>query len=161
MLGEVAGALTGRGVRWALTGSAAAALLGATRPPRDLDLEVAVADMAEAAEALGMQFVLQDDGVIAGHRAVAVRGGVEVDISAGVTVTGMHGRLTPDDGALTTAARTVMVDGVPIPCRAPEESLARALVAGDWARVAKIAARGGPPPRAGYLASRLASIARR
>lgn len=41
----------------------------------------------------------------------------------------------------------------------PEDALVSALIAGDWDRIARIAAAGGPPPRIDYLRSRLRAVA--
>ncbi len=55
-------------------------------------------------------------------------------------------------------ATPVVVAGRRVLAAPTEETLARALVRGDWTRVAKVAAGGGSPPRVAYLAARLASI---
>jgi hypothetical protein len=90
--------------RWAVGGSAALALHGLPIEPRDLDLLVdqfAAADLVEQlGDAVVSDEVRWDRGdVRAGRRALAVVGGVEVEILAGVEAVSSAGDVvvpTPD-----------------------------------------------------------------
>lgn len=149
--------LDGAGVRWIVTGSTARRLLGAAREPRDLDLEVAVADAGAAAGALEIDLPAAEGGGVRSRRGGGVIGGVEVDVSAGVEVRGPGGLLTRPDDGLRDGAVACALGGRTVWCGAPEEGLVRALVSGDWARLEKIASGGGPPPRLDYVSRRLAA----
>jgi len=140
-----------------LSGSAARVLTGAVGEPRDLDIEVAEADAERAAAALGCALVADE-----GHGWTSLRGrcvvvGIEVDLSAAITVIGAEWGLEPDDQTLRAWSRSATVGGYPIALAPVEEQLVRALVAGDWTRIAKISGGGGPPPRPAYVFRRLAS----
>lgn len=133
-------------------------LLGAARRPGDLDLECDPADAPRAAAALGLPRPATDRG--GGWSSLRSRGlvaGVEVDLSAGVAVDGPHGRLPADHALLVAWSVPVRAVAVDLWCAPPEEALVRALVAGDLTRLARVAARGGPPPRIGYVSARLAA----
>jgi hypothetical protein len=144
-------------VRWWVTGSCARRLLGAPARPRDLDLECAAADVAAAERALGVALVPSAGGW-SSLRAQWVLAGAEVDLSAAVAA----GPLPPDDDGILAAARTADAGWGTVRCAPPEEALARALATGDWGRLAKLAAAGGPPPDPVYLSRRLsAAIAAR
>lgn len=145
-------------VTWLVAGSAGRALLGAGRRPRDLDLEVAPADAPAAARALGLDLVDDVDHHIRSRRAQGIVARCEVDVTSRLAVTGPHGHLEPDWAMQLRWAVPVTVAGRRLLAAPPEETIARALVRGDWARMAKVAAGGGPAPRVAYLAERLSSI---
>ncbi|MCC6833107.1 MAG: hypothetical protein IT200_17375 [Thermoleophilia bacterium] len=157
VLAEVAANLDAAGVTWIVSGSTARRLLGASREPRDLDLEVAVGHAEAAAAALGFALPPAAGGGVSSRRGGGRVGGVEVDVSAGVEVRGPGGVLTRDDAGLRDGVIPVLLGGRTVWCGAPEEGLVRALVSGDWERLAKIASGGGPPPRLDYVARRLAA----
>lgn len=161
MLTDVAARLDAAGVRWVLTGSAGRRLLGGVREPRDLDLEVAVADVPATEAALGVRFAPQQGGGVRSLRAGCVMDGVEVDCSAGVVVEGPSGVLERPDAVLRDGVRMVPFGDRRVPCGAPEETIVRALLRGDWARLAKVAGDAGHPPRLSYVSERLRSIASR
>lgn len=150
----VADRLDRAGVPWLLAGGAGRALQGADHRPADVDVEVAAEHADAAARALGFTLVRDSGGGVTSLRAGGGVAGVDVDLSAAVTVDG----LLEADWALQwawavpcgAAGRTMLAAPV-------EEALARAIVCGDWPRIAKLAAGGGPPPRPAYLARRLSS----
>jgi hypothetical protein len=158
----VADALAGAGVRWLLAGSAGRALLGVPVRPRDIDIEVAPDDGDVAAATLGAELADASGGGRRSRRAQVERAGIEVDISSGFAIDGPTGRLDADferqwqwSHATAICDRTVRI--APL-----EESLCRAIVATDWARVAEVAgqaARSAPPVRLDvtYVAARLSS----
>jgi hypothetical protein len=154
----VADRLAAAGVPWVLTGSAGRALLGAPARPGDIDLEVAEADAARAAAALGTSAAPASGGGRSSLRAAARLAGMEVDVSAGLVVEGPELRL-PDGFALMRRwALPVTAAGRTVPVAPPEEALVRRLVQGDAAGLARLAAVPGmPPPRAAYVAERLRS----
>jgi hypothetical protein len=138
-------------VAWLLSGSAGRRLLGASVRPRDIDLEVAM-DVAErAAAALGLTGATESSGGWTSWRAVGVIAGVDVDLSAGVTVTGPGGRLGADLDGQWAASVAVGVARRTIHVAPPEEMLARAIVADAPARTEKLAG----VVRTDYLSSRL------
>jgi hypothetical protein len=144
-------------VPWALAGSSARALLGSTRVPRDIDIEVAARDADRAGAALGCALVQEDTPTWSSVRGYCRIGDVEIDICAGVVVAGADWALEPDDALAETWSHIVEVGGTTIRVAPPEELLVRAIVAGDWNRLAKLADGGGAPPRPAYLFRRLAS----
>ncbi len=156
--------LDAAGVRWCLAGSAGRALLGHAGRPRDVDVEVAVADADAAARALGVTLERTSGGGRSSLRGGTVLAGVEVDVTAGFAAAGPTLSLdpTPDDHVI--AGPRAVLGGRPIPVQPPEEGIARAIVLGDWARLAKIAAGAGPgapPPDAAQVARRLSSATSR
>ena len=156
-MAEIATRLEAADVAWSLTGSAARLLIGGSRDPRDLDIEVAVRDAERAAAALGCELVTDDGAAWSSLRGRCEILGVEVDLSAGVIAAGAEWVLEPDEALAETWSRATSVDGRMIRIAPPEEQLVRAIVAGDWARIAKLAEGGGPPPRPAYIFRRLAS----
>lgn len=151
----VADRLDGAGVPWLLAGGAGRALLGASHRPADVDVEVAAEHGEPAARALGFTLARDSGGGVTSQRAGGTVAGVEVDLSAGLT---LDGRLDADWALqwawavpCRAAGRTILVSPV-------EEALARAIVRGNWPRIAKLAAGGGPAPRPGYLARRLSAV---
>jgi hypothetical protein len=156
-LAEIAARLEAADVAWALTGSAARMLIGASGDPRDIDIEVAVRDAERAAAALGCGLATDDGPAWSSLRGRCEILDVEIDLSAGVIVAGAEWVLEPDEALAETWSRVTSVDGRMIRIAPPEEQLVRAIVAGDWVRIAKVAAGGGPPPRPAYVFRRLAS----
>jgi len=99
--------------------------------PSDVDIEVAAADAARVADALGLPPPTPTEGGgWSSLRSTGTLAGVELDVSGSLRVEGPGGVLQADD-ADTVPVRfgggTVLVE-------APGESLARAVVAGDAAR---------------------------
>ncbi|HWH13430.1 MAG TPA: hypothetical protein VNT51_01695 [Miltoncostaeaceae bacterium] len=142
-----------------VSGGTGRRLLGALRRPADLDLECRGDDIARAARALGFAAPRRDAaGGWSSLRCAGRIAGVDVDLSAGVAVEGPHGRLAPDEALMWAWALPVRGPGVPVWCAPPEEALARTVAAGDWARLARLAAGDGPAPRPAYVARRLASV---
>jgi hypothetical protein len=154
---EVARRLGAAGVDWVLSGSAARALAGADAIPNDLDLEIVPEDAHRAGAALGCTLGVDEGGAWSSLRGRCRIEGVEVDVSAAIAVIGPEWGLGPDDALVRAWSRSVTVGGYPVVLAPVEEQLVRALVAGDWGRIAKIAAAGGPPPRPAYVFRRLAS----
>ena len=154
---EVASRFDAAAVAWSLTGSAARMLLGGSRDPRDLDIEIALRDAERAGSALGCTLAVEDGAAWSSLRGQCDILGVAVDVSAGVIVAGSEWLLEPDEALEETWSRVTSVDGRVIRVAPPEELLVRAIVAGDWARIAKLADGGGPPPRPAYIFRRLAS----
>jgi hypothetical protein len=100
---------------------------------------------------LGLAGATESSGGWTSWRAVGAIAGVEVDLSAGVTVTGPGGRLDPDFDLQWESSTEVVVARRTIHVAPPEEMLARAIVADAGGRIAKL----GDVPRADYLSSRL------
>ena len=147
------------GVEALVAGSAGRALLGFAVRPRDLDLEVAPEDAGRAAAALGLRAREQRDGSASGTRASGVLAGVEVDLTAGLTLRGPLGRLPWDAGAMRSHARPVPVGTATALVAPVEEQLVRAIVMEDEARIARIA-REAPPgfaPDEAYVEARLSA----
>ncbi len=90
-------------------------------------------------------------------RGQCVLEGVEIDVSAGISVVGAEWGLEPDEQTARAWSRSASVGGYPVTLAPTEEQLVRALIVGDWARIAKISGGGGPPPRPDYVFRRLAS----
>lgn len=126
------------------------------RRPRDVDLEVAAADIVRAAAALDAPVFERVDAAITALQAGAVIAGVEVDLNAVIEVRGALGVLPEDWGARWGARRTVVVAGRGLPVGPGGEMVARALVAGDGARLRK-ATGDGPWPDPDYVAARVAA----
>lgn len=136
-MAAVAARLAGAGVPWRLAGSAALMLAGIPVRPGDVDVEVAAADATRAAAALGLPPPARADG--GGWSSLRTQGrinGVEVDLSAGMVVTGPGGTLDAGDAA-TLAVRAPGAPDATVTVVAPGEALARAMVAGSHARTAK------------------------
>jgi hypothetical protein len=142
-------------VPWLLTGGTARALLGSRRPPADLDLEVDDSEVARAARALGLGVRRDGGGGVTSMRATGRFAGVGVDLSAGITVRGPAGVLTPDWPRQMSFASGVRVAGRDVRLAPVEEMLARALVREDAARAGRLLDPDLPPPRVAYLAARL------
>jgi hypothetical protein len=159
---ELARALDGAGVRWLLAGSAGRALMGHEVTPEDLDVEVDGPAMAAAAAALGLVARPETGGGVSSLRAVGTIAGVEVDLSADISVEGPGGRLEPDFALQAEHAHPAEAGGRRVLVAPVEEALARAMVRDDLARVARITGEGGERPalRPAYLARRLSAAAR-
>ncbi len=125
--------------------------MGASVHPRDLDLEVARGVAERAAAALGLVGAIESAAGWTSWRAVGAIAGVEVDLSAGLTVTGPGGRLEADFDLQWGSSTGVVVARRKIHVAPPEEMLARAIVADARARVEKLAG----VVRTDYLSSRL------
>jgi len=155
--------LSAAGVEWLLAGSAGRALLGYRVRPADLDAEVAAGDIAAAARALGAEHRREAGGGRSSVRAHARLAGVAVDLTAAFELAGPGGRLG-DGFALqrewaeprAACGRTILVAPV-------EEAVARMMVLGDRAGLARLAGQaeeaGRPPLRPGYVSARLAAAA--
>lgn len=143
------------GVSWLVAGGAGRALQGAAHRPADIDVEVAPEHADTAARALGMTLVRDAGGGVTSRRAEGWFAGVAVDLSADITI---DGRLAADWAQQLAGAVPCRVAGRTVLTAPAEEALARAIARGDWARIAKLAAGGGPPPRVDYLARRLSSV---
>jgi hypothetical protein len=160
----VAARLDAAGIPWLLGGSAGRAALGFRRRPRDVDVEVRAEQAAAAAAALGAALARADDGTRSAWRASTTLAGVEVDLSAGLTVERPGGRppLAADFDLERAFARPVLLAGRHVWVAPPEEPLAVAIAAGDWGRFVR-ALEGAPRGlglRASYLERRLAAAAR-
>lgn len=149
--------LDAAGVAWLLAGSAGRVLLGASRRPRDIDLEVPAAQADRAARALGLVAAAEQGHGWSSVRAVGRLAGVDVDVSADVGVAGPRWTLAADDAAAAGWAIPVTCGGRRILAAPPEEALVRAIIAEDWSRIAALAAQGGPAPRPDYMSRRLAA----
>ena len=162
----VAAGLDRAGVRWVLAGSAGRALLGHRVRPADIDVEVAEEDSVAAGAALGAPLRAEAGGGRASLRGSTRRAGVVIDVTAGLVVEGATHTLRADDGAQLDWCHRVRSGGRTIPVAPVEEAVARALVLGAWATLARIASQAAagaasPVPRAGYLARRLSSATAR
>jgi len=156
----VADALAGAGARWVLAGSAGRALLGCPARPRDIDLEVDPRDADAAAAALGAELAAAGGGGRSSRRVLAVRAGVEVDLTCDLAIDGPGGRLAPDFALQWERSHPVTAGGRAIRVAPLEEGVCRAVVLGDWAGVARIAgqaarAPGGIRLSAAYVSERL------
>lgn len=151
----VADRLDRAGVSWLLAGGAGRALQGAAHRPADIDVEIGPDDAEAGTRALGFVLARDSGGGVTSRRAGGVFAGVEVDLSTEIAI---DGRLAPDWALQWAWAVPCRVAGRTVLAAPVEEALARAIAGGDWARIAKLAAGGGPPPRPDYLARRLSSV---
>lgn len=149
----VAARLAAADVEWRLAGSASRMLRGAPVRPGDVDVEVAEADGPRAADALGLPPPRwQSGGGWSSLRSSGEINGVEVDLSAGLAVSGPAGTLRACDAPVDTVTGTGVAGAISlIPVG---ESLARAIVADSDERRAKAlgALPGEPAARAAALA---------
>lgn len=130
-LAAIATRLDAAGVRWRVAGSTGRLLLGHPVRPGDVDVEVTRTDAGRAAAALGLDGPThQTGGGWSSHRAGGAIGGVPVDLSGGMEITGPGGLLRADDAATVSVAFC----GYVVQVVAPGESVARAVVAGDAER---------------------------
>lgn len=147
------------GVPFVVAGGAGRALLGCARRPGDLDLEVAGAHAGAAGEALGLVMRPASGRGRSGLRAAGSVAGVELDLTADLEVRGTGWVLAPGWEAQWAAAAAVAAGGRVVRAQPLGEQIARALVLGDAAALAKAAAGwpGPLPETAPYLSARLAS----
>lgn len=136
----VAVALALGGIEWLVGGSTARALLGFATTPRDLDIEVTTDDVHRAAAALGTTAALAVDDRARSMRAGAEHGGVEIDVSAGLTLVGPGGNLPPDFALMWRFATPLPVAGHTVHVAPVEEQIVRILVSGHEARRARFVA---------------------
>lgn len=156
----VATLLDEAGVPWLLSGSAGRALLGFSRRPGDVDIEVPVPSIHDAARALGAAARFDESGGRSGWRAAAMIRGVDVDLFAGLTIARADGRspLGHEFSQQERFALTCSLAGRAIRVAPVEEQVAGAIAGADWERLAKVVA-GAPADfrlRRGYLERRLA-----
>lgn len=125
----VADALAGS--RWLVVGSVARVLSGFATTPRDLDIEVAAAQIDQAAERLGLDVVDTRDGRASSRRATGEIAGIEIDLTAGLTLFGPGGILPPDFDLMAQFATQATVAGCSIPVAPLEEQIVRILISGN------------------------------
>ena len=146
-------------VRWAVVGSVGRLLLGGEDTPRDLDIVVWDADVERLEALLAVRFEPRDRP-FPGRGVVipAPDGGIAVELFAASQGAQASGA-APSDTEMWDHCRRVDAGGLSVLVAPPEDALVSALIAGDWDRIARIAAAGGPPPRIDYLRSRLRAVA--
>ena len=145
---------------WLLGGSAGRALLGYGVRPRDIDIEVAAGDAAGVARRLGTPLVPAGGAGRASRRATLWLAGVEVDVTCDLAVTGPSHHLPPDFALQREWSHGVVVCGRTVRVAPVEETIARAVVLGDWGRLARIASEvtaQAAPIRSDYVELRLSS----
>jgi hypothetical protein len=157
----VADLLARAGAEWLLAGGAGRALQGFAVRPADLDLEVSPRHAPAAAGALGVELRRDTGGGRASARAQTIVARSRIDLTCDLEVEGPHGRLGADFDRQRAWAAPVEVSGRTVLVAPVEETLARALVLGEWevlGRLSREAAAGtAGPPRAAYLSWRLSS----
>jgi hypothetical protein len=160
-LAAVAERLDGAGVDWVVSGSAGLALAGFAIVPRDLDIEVEADDAPAAAAAVGLVAARETDARVSSVRARGAWDGVELDITGGLEFHGPGGNLLADFRILLVSSTAVDVAGRTVRVAPVEEHIARSIVAGDAARLDRLA--DGRPKgylvNEVYLSRRLASAA--
>ncbi len=158
-LRQIAEALGSAGIDWLVAGGTARALSGFATTPNDLDIEVASADMDAAAAALGLSVTDARDATARSRRATGSVAGVDVDLTAGLVLTGPGGVLPPDFDLMTAFATTVDVGGRAVPVMPVEEQIVRILVTGDEERRPRFVreAPDGFVARDDYVSARLGS----
>lgn len=139
-LTHVAERLDAAGVTWLVSGSCARALTGFRTEPRDLDIEVAGSEVRAAAAALDLEATIDHDDRARSLRAVGSVGSCEIDLIAGLALTGPGGVLPADFDLMATYARSVRVGGRSVRVTPVEEQMVRILVSGDEARRARFVA---------------------
>jgi Aminoglycoside-2''-adenylyltransferase len=163
-LAAVADRLARGRVDWLLAGSAARALLGYRVRPADIDIEVSPAHAEAAARLLGAPLAVASGAGRRSRRGSARLADVEVDLTCDLAVAGATHTLDPDFARQWEHSRRLWVCGREIRAAPVEETLARALVLGDWTRLARVAAEAAPwgaPLRPDYVALRLSSATSR
>lgn len=163
-LTAIADLLARDGVAWLLAGSAARALLGYRVRPADIDIEVAADGAQAAARRLGAPLSPAAGAGRSSRRGSTRLAGVAVDLTCDLAVAGPTHALGPDFGLQWERSHRLRVCGREIRAAPVEETLARALVLGDWPRLARVAAEGAPaaaPIRPDYLALRLSAATSR
>ncbi len=158
-LGQTARTLGSAGIDWLVAGGTARALSGFATTPDDLDIEVASADVDAAAEALALTVGDAHDATGRSRRATGSVAGAEVDVTAGLVLTGPGGVLPPDFDLMAAFATTVDVDGHAVPVMPVEEQIVRILVTGDEERRLRFIheAPEGFVARDDYVSARLGS----
>lgn len=172
------------GIAWQLAGSGGRLLLGTDVRPGDVDVEVALDDGPAASRALGLPPPVRGaGGAWSSWRTGGAIAQVPIDLSAGLEVRGngyVPGTSPSGDAgtdgyvpgtapsgvlmAMDARRVPVRVGSVEVPVIVPGESLARALLSGDEARIVK--SRTALPPDGpardaalAYCESRLAEAA--
>lgn len=153
----VAHLLAPTGAVWWIAAGAALRMSGGAHRPTDLDIECPPADIGAVCAALGMTPRWEQGERIGSLRARGRLAGIDVDVSAGLTVHGPHGELPPDDALLVEWCTPGRAGGHPVLIAPPEEALVRWLAAGYWRRVARLAAAAPAAPRLDYVLRRLSS----
>lgn len=159
-LAAVADLLARERVDWLLAGSGGRALLGYRVRPADIDIEVSPAHAAAAARLLGAPLAESAGAGRSSRRGSLRVAGVDVDVTCDLTVAGPIRALAPDFALQLAWSHPLRVAGRDIRAAPVEETLARALVLGDWARLERVAAEGGPagaPVRPDYVSLRLSA----
>ncbi len=161
-LATVASRLDHVGAEWLLAGSTARRLDGWDVSPRDIDIEVAARTAHAAAEALGLSLREDDSDGTRSLRALGEVAGTGVDLTSELHIRGPGGSLPSDFTIQRMWATPVEVAGRRMWLAPVEESIARAIVRGEWSALARIAsgAAEGHALRAAYLSLRLAAAAR-
>lgn len=162
-LATVADRLDAAGVEWLVTGGVARSLGGFDSTPRDLDLETPEPHTRRAAAALGLTADWCADAHARSLRATGPVAGVDVDVSGGLEIRGPGGCLPADYPLMRLLARAARVDGRTVRVAPIEEQIARAVVAGDDARLDRIAADAPPgyAPDGYYVSLRLSAASAR
>lgn len=135
--GPLAHLATTLDVAWLVAGSTARALSGFATTPRDLDIEVASADIDRAAISLGLVAHDAHDPRARSRRAAGRIGDVELDVTAGLTLTGPGGILPPDFDLMCRFATPMDVAGHLVLVAPLEEQIVRILVSGNEERRAR------------------------
>lgn len=161
----VASRLDLAGVEWLLAGGAGRALLGFAGRPNDLDLEISPHSEPAAPDALGLRMRYEEGGGRASWRAQGRFAGAALDLTSELEVRGHGGLLRPDFTLQRTWAHSREIGGHRVWLAPVEETVARALVEGDWGTLGRVAQEGAgaarpTPLRPAYLALRLAGAAR-
>lgn len=146
ILARIAARLDGAGIPWALTGSAALAVRGATVEPGDIDIRLAAHDAWRAQQVLGGEVLDEVSDSHPGDRAWSVRGSCRVLGWTIEVLGGMHVRTGPDapwrpapgDPARATRRRAGLEVHVPL-LDLPEEAAVYHLL-GRPERVAQVEA---------------------
>ncbi len=160
----VADLLARERVHWLLAGSGARALLGYRVRPADIDIEVAAAHAEAAARLLGAPLARAAGAGRSSRRASLRLAGVDVDVTCDLAVAGPTHALGPDFALQRAWSHPLRVAGRAIRAAPVEETLARALVLGDWARLRRVAdeaAPAGAPLRPDYVSARLRAASSR
>lgn len=119
------------GLDWLIVGSVARALSGFATTPRDLDIEVAAAQIDQAAERLELDVVDVRDARASSRRATGEIAGVEIDLTASLTLIGPGGILPPDFDLMVQFATRATVAGQDILVAPLEEQIVRILISGN------------------------------
>ena len=159
-LAAVADRLARGRVEWLVAGSAGRALLGYDVRPADLDLEVGPGGADAAARLLGAPLVAASGAGRSSRRGATRIAGVEVDLTCDLAVRGAAAALAPDFALQRAWSHPVRVCGRELRAAPVEETIARALVLADAARLRRVtgeAGAGAAPLRPAYLSLRLSA----